>query len=87
MVRMNECRYERRYMAMPTTHRTNDYATPSLALTNGSTFGELLLFIRHGRKFTRLNVRRMSHSPGVVNQTSRTIRSFLITLLLPIFFF
>ena len=30
-------------MAMPTTHRTNDYTTFSLALTNGSTFGELLL--------------------------------------------
>ena len=29
--------------AMPTTHRTNDYTTPSLALTNGSTFGDLLL--------------------------------------------
>jgi len=28
---------------MPTTHRTNDYTTPSLALTNGSTFGDLLL--------------------------------------------
>ena len=28
-------------MAMPTTHRTNDHTTQSLALTNGSTFGEL----------------------------------------------
>ena len=28
-------------MAMPTTHRTNDHTTHSLALTNGSTFGEL----------------------------------------------
>ena len=27
------------------------------------------------RKFTRLNVRRMSHSPGIVNQTPRSIRS------------
>ena len=26
-------------MAMPTTHRTNDHTTHSLALTNGSTFG------------------------------------------------
>ena len=25
-------------LGMPTTHRTNDYTTPSLALTNGSTF-------------------------------------------------
>ena len=33
------------------------------------------LIIRHGRKFTRLNVRRMSHSPGIVNQTPRSIRS------------
>jgi len=31
---------------MPTSHRTNDYTTPSLALTNGSTFGELLFNIR-----------------------------------------
>ena len=31
--------------------------------------------IRHGRKFTRLNVRRMSHPPGIVSQTSRSIRS------------
>ena len=28
--------------AMPTTQRTNDYNTPSIALTNGSTFGDLL---------------------------------------------
>ena len=27
--------------AMPTPQRTNDYTTPSLALTNGSTFGDL----------------------------------------------
>ena len=27
------------------------------------------------REFTRLNVRRMSHSPGIVNQTSRSICS------------
>jgi len=32
-------------MAMPTTHRTNDHTTHSLALTNGSTFGELLLLV------------------------------------------
>ena len=31
--------------AMPTTHRTYDYTTPSLALTNGSTFGVSLLTI------------------------------------------
>ena len=31
--------------AMPTTQRTNDYTTPSLAHTNGSTFGDLLLLL------------------------------------------
>ena len=30
--------------AMPTTHRTNDYTTPSLALTNGSTFGDFYYY-------------------------------------------
>ena len=35
-------------MAMPPTHRTNDHTTQSLALTNGSTFGELLLLVGNG---------------------------------------
>jgi len=30
--------------AMPTTQRTNDYTTPSLALTNGSTFGDFYYY-------------------------------------------
>ena len=31
-------------LGMPTTHRTNDYTTPSLALTNGSTFGDFYYY-------------------------------------------
>ena len=31
-------------LRMPTTQRTNDYTTPSLALTNGSTFGDFYYY-------------------------------------------
>ena len=41
---------------------------------NNKLFGISLTFVRVSRKFTRLNARRMSHSPGIVNQTPRSIR-------------
>ena len=46
-----------------------------------SSFVRSCRIIRHGRKFTRLNVRRMSHSPGIVYQTPRSFHT-----LIPFFF-
>jgi len=83
-------------MAMPTTHRTNDHTTHSLALTNGSTFGELLLlpsllllfvlFITNERRYLLPCISiLLLHIPDSSIYLFNFIRSFIHTfvLLLP----